>query len=319
MKKFSLVLLLLAFALPSFSDDQTVRENLKESIEARYRATVIGGSFMGIKGGTDSVRKLGGTLLVMKKGIWGTLDRVDVAATYIRDGKASLLTGNGQVEFNPGDRIYIHGIAVRPDSISVGILSVDPHSFEHRSGRVWASVAFYIPPEVIKSGDINKINAVMDEWILPADAVSNAPALAKAAAPAVPVPEMPQAVKLEAGMGKDAVIAGLGKPVQTITFGSKTWLTYPALAVVLENDKVLSVDRMEDSAGTLNLTGVPAGKDIYVDGDMAGTTPMSLRVPVGQHRVELKKDGTSVWQQNVRVFAGADVRLSPNLAATDGK
>jgi len=34
--------------------------------------------------------------------------------------------------------------------------------------------------------------------------------------------------------------------------------------------------------------------------------------------VELKKEGLSVWQQNVRVFAGADVKLNPTPAA-DGK
>lgn len=317
MKKSFIVLLLIALAIPCFSDDETVRQNLKESIEARYRATVIGGSFMGIKGGTDSVRKLGGTLVVRKDGLWGTLDRVDVAATYIRDGKASLLTGKGQVELHPGDRIYVHGVVVRPDSIGVGILSVDPHKFEQRTARLWATIAFYFPPEVIKSGDINKINAVMDEWILPADSV---PTVSPVVARMEPAPAPAAAtVNLEAGMAKEAVVAGLGKPVQTITFGSKTWLTYPTLAVVLENDKLVSVDRLEDTAGTLNLSGVVAGKDIYIDGDMVGTTPMSLRVPVGAHRIELKKDGTSVWQQNVRVLGGADVKLNPTLAAADGK
>ena len=79
-------------------------------------------------------------------------------------------------------------------------------------------------------------------------------------------------------MTRDEVVAGLGNPAQTITFANKTWLTYPALVAVLEEGKLATVDRAEDSAGKVS-SAARRGSEIYVDGELAGTTPTSLRVP----------------------------------------
>jgi hypothetical protein len=160
---------------------------------------------------------------------------------------------------------------------------------------------------------LKAINAAMDQWLLPADSLPNMPSNPTKTF-AVAGASLPPTFDLKPGMTRDEVVAGLGNPAQTLTFNNRTWLTYPALVAVLEDGKLTTVDRAEDSAGKLSLSG-EAGAEIYVDGELAGTTPTSLRVPVGSHKVELKSQGKTVWTQDVRVFPGADINLKPSTMA----
>jgi hypothetical protein len=299
-----------------FAQQQTeVQHNLEEGIQARYRVTVVGASAFGLKGGEDSIRKLGGTILVMKKGLYGAFDRKEITSNAIAEGKRTLLTGKEEVELQPGERFYANSVRVGPDFVTVGLLSVDPRTMQGRVGRVWASVNFFFPTEVVKTGDLKAINAAMDQWLLPADSMPNMPA--NPVKTFTVAAGLPSTVELKPGMTRDEVLSGLGNPAQTITFGNRTWLTYPALVAVIEDGKLTTVDRAEDSAGRLTLSSDPAGSEIYVDGDLAGTTPASLRVPVGAHKVELKSQGKTVWAQDMRVFPGAEINLKPGTA--DGK
>lgn len=305
-----MVLLLAACALPGFAQRTEVQSNLQEAIQARYRITVVGPSAFGLKGGDDSIRKLGGTILVVKKGLYGSLERKEITSNAITDGKRTLLGGKEEVPLEPGDRFYANSVQVGSDYVSIGLLSVDPRNMPGRVGRAWAAVNFFFKPDVIKTGDLKAINAAMDQWLLPADSMPNMPSN-PAKTFAVAGGNLPPTVDLKPGMTKEEVVSGLGNPAQTITFGNRTWLTYPALVAVLEDGKLASVDRAEDSAGKLSLSG-EAGSEIYIDGELAGTTPASLRVPVGSHKVELKSQGKTVWVQDVRVFPGAEVNVKPS-------
>lgn len=310
MKKALVVLLLAACALPGFAQRTEVQSNLQEAIQARYRITIVGPSAFGLKGGDDSIRKLGGTILVVKKGLYGSLERKEITSNAITDGKRTLLGGKEEVPLEPGDRFYANSVQVGSDYVSIGLLSVDPRNMPGRVGRAWAAVNFFFKPDVIKTGDLKAINAAMDQWLLPADSMPNMPSN-PAKTFAVAGGNLPPTVDLKPGMTKEEVVSGLGNPAQTITFGNRTWLTYPALVAVLEDGKLASVDRAEDSAGKLSLSG-EAGSEIYIDGELAGTTPASLRVPVGSHKVELKSQGKTVWVQDVRVFPGAEVNVKPS-------
>jgi hypothetical protein len=85
---------------------------------------------------------------------------------------------------------------------------------------------------------------------------------------------------------------------------------------VFEDGKLSAVDRAAETSGKLSLQS-ESGAEIYVDGELAGTAPATLRVPIGSHKLEMKRDGKSLWQQDVRVFPGADMVLKPGVA--DGK
>jgi hypothetical protein len=310
-------LLSLLLVSPFACAQQTeVQSNLQEAIQARYRVTQIGASVFGVKGGEDSIRKLGGTILVMKKGLYGTFDRREIASNAITDGKRRLLSGREEVELLPGERFYTNSVRVGQDFVTVGLLSVDPRNMPGRVGRVWAAVNFFFKPDVIQKGDLKTINTAMDEWLLPADSLPSLPPTAAPVRTVSATANLPATIELKPGMTKDEVVAGLGVPAQTITFANRTWLTYPSLVAVLEDGKLSTVDRATDTTGKLSLSS-ETGAEIYVDGELAGTSPATLQVPVGAHKVEMKREGKSVWQQDIRVFPGADVALKPSSA--DGK
>ena len=309
---FSLFLLV---ALASAQQTE-VQSNLQDAIQARYRVTQIGTSVFGLKGGEDSIRKLGGTILVVKKGLYGTFDRREIASNAITDGKRTLLAGKEEVELLPGERFYANSVRVGQDFVTVGLLSADPRNMPGRVGRVWAAVNFFFKPDVVQKGDLKTINAAMDEWLLPADSLPSVPTPPSAVRSVSANASLPASVELKPGMTKDDVVAGLGVPAQTITFANRTWLAYPTLVAVLEDGKLSAVDRAAETSGKLSLQS-EAGSEIYIDGELAGTSPTVLQLPIGSHKVEMKREGKSVWQQDVRVFPGADVVLKPTLS--DGK
>ena len=72
---------------------------------------------------------------------------------------------------------------------------------------------------------------------------------------------------------------------------------------------------------TVNVTSVPAGADINVDGRWMGSTPSTLRLPAGEHQISIEKEGLTPWQRTMTVTAGGTVSISatlekPNLPKT---
>jgi hypothetical protein len=311
LKKTALFLALFLCATGSVAQD-SVQSNLQEAIAARYRLTQIGPSAFGLRGGEDSIRKLGGTLLVVKKGLYGTQQRREITSNSIKDGQRTLLSGKDEVELLPGERFYANTVSVGEDFVQVGLLSVDPRNFQGRTGRVWSAVTFFFDKKTIATGDLNTINASVDQWILPGDSVSSAPQPAMIATRASTVPVAPS-VELKPGATREEIETGLGKPTQAIAFGNKTWLAYPELVAVLEDGKLTDVERNEQAFGNLSLAA-ENGAEIYVDGELSGTSPATLHVPAGSHKVELKSAGKSVWAQQVHVYPGADVKLKPEVS-----
>jgi hypothetical protein len=67
-------------------------------------------------------------------------------------------------------------------------------------------------------------------------------------------------------------------------------------------------------AGALVVDSRPAGAKVYVDGKLAGTTPMSLpSVPAGSHAIRLEHDGYRRWSSSVRVVASEQNRVTASL------
>jgi len=55
---------------------------------------------------------------------------------------------------------------------------------------------------------------------------------------------------------------------------------------------------------TLEFSSSPTGADVYVDGVLVGTTPSSVTVPPGDHRITMSKQSFSMWERKLQVTAG---------------
>ncbi len=70
----------------------------------------------------------------------------------------------------------------------------------------------------------------------------------------------------------------------------------------------------EAFVGTLIVESRPIGAAVYVDGRLAGRTPLQLTdVAAGSHVVRLEHDGYRRWSSAVRVVSGERNRVTASL------
>lgn len=73
------------------------------------------------------------------------------------------------------------------------------------------------------------------------------------------------------------------------------------------------------TTGGLTVEPSVASAAVYVDGTARGSGPVTLSLPVGAHRVEVRAVGYQTWSREVQVQAGGLMRLSPGLTAQGGR
>jgi len=67
-------------------------------------------------------------------------------------------------------------------------------------------------------------------------------------------------------------------------------------------------------AGALVVDSRPAGAQVFLDGKLAGTTPMTVpSVPAGSHAIRLDYAGYRRWSSSIRVVAGEQNRVTASL------
>ena len=67
------------------------------------------------------------------------------------------------------------------------------------------------------------------------------------------------------------------------------------------------------STAKLSISSVPDGADIEIDGNFSGNTPSDLEVPEGDHAITVKKSGYKAWERKLKVVAGSNINLKPEL------
>jgi len=58
------------------------------------------------------------------------------------------------------------------------------------------------------------------------------------------------------------------------------------------------------SGAQLQISSVPAGADIEIDGNFVGSTPSTLAVAAGQHRLIVKKSNYKPWEKKITITSG---------------
>ena len=68
---------------------------------------------------------------------------------------------------------------------------------------------------------------------------------------------------------------------------------------------------ISSQTGTIQVSSVPSGATVYLDGIESGMTPVSIRnIPTGNYDVTLRLPGYEDWTKNVKVIAGTTVRVT---------
>lgn len=65
--------------------------------------------------------------------------------------------------------------------------------------------------------------------------------------------------------------------------------------------------------GRVAVTSIPEGADVYVDDDLVGNAPATLKLAAGKHTVKVVQQGYKPWSKQITVFADSDVNLKAPL------
>ena len=72
-----------------------------------------------------------------------------------------------------------------------------------------------------------------------------------------------------------------------------------------ENGRVINLPELEPMTGTVSITSQPADVTVYMDGVSVGTTPLTKdKVPIGNHKIELRKKNYRTAMTDVEVKYG---------------
>ncbi|HEX2713258.1 MAG TPA: PEGA domain-containing protein [Candidatus Acidoferrales bacterium] len=295
------------------------RAELAQVLTQRYRVTRIGPGLLGLRGGAGSIRQAGGVVEARRPGLYGSLERNGAATMNVRGDQVEVIRGHKDYAFPAGEQFYVHSVYVGQDVISLGVLTPRLISTPRGTGRLWATLNFFLPTVIIANVDTNAISAALDQWLLP-EGQRPAPVAATPAPPPAPAAPAPPAAPtpgaradLKPGMTREDVLIMLGTPQREVSYGPRTWLTYPDLVAVLENGKLSSVDRSGQPPAKVMVRSEPDGADVYLGDSFVGSTPAALELPAGTYKVSVRLQGYKDWQREVQVLGGSELTLRPRL------
>jgi hypothetical protein len=76
----------------------------------------------------------------------------------------------------------------------------------------------------------------------------------------------------------------------------------------------LSAAAADTGSGQLTVESRPAGAQVFIDGRLVGTTPLSLdEVPAGEHALHLDRDGYRRWSSPIRIAGAQRNRVAASL------
>ena len=311
--------------------EQNDRIVLEQILTQTYQPSQVGKQMMGIGGETD-IRRAGTIVVIQRPGLYGSLLHAEPASSAIDGLQYKLFRGHQDYEVPAGERYYVTAVAVGSDTILVAMISARSISAQAGTGRMWTTLSFKFPANVLATADKETVFREFDQWLMPegratsaapaaapaAPAMTTYPAAAPVAAPAPQPATAPRPVaitesSLTPGMTREQILQSMGNPVREIQFDQRQWMIYPGFVAVLKDNKLESFETSGSGATKVTVQSDPAGAEIYLDDQFVGSTPSILAVAPGKHAFRLHAAGHADWSRQLNVLAGSDLTLAATL------
>ncbi len=328
---FALTLLSTGASAQKKPAEQNDRIVLEQILTQTYQPSQVGKQLMGIGGETD-IRRAGTIVVIQRPGLFGSLLHTEPASSAIDGVQYKLFRGHQDYEVPAGERYYVTAIAVGSDTILVALISARSISAQAGTGRMWTTLSFKFPANVLATADKETVFREFDQWLMPegratsaapvaapaAPAMSTYPAAAPVAAPgpqpaAAPRPVAISESTLTPGMTREQILQSMGNPLREIQFDQRQWMIYPRFVAVLKDNKLESFEMSGSGATKVTVQSDPAGAEIYLDEQFVGSTPSILAVAPGKHAFRLHAAGRADWSRQLNVLAGSDLTLAATL------
>ncbi len=269
---------------------QNDRQVLEEILQQTYQPSLIGKQMMGI-GKESDIRRAGTIVVIQRPGLYGSLLHSEPASSAITGLSASLFRGHKDYEVPVGERYYVTSVAVSSSTVLVGLISARSIPTQAGTGRVWTTLSFNFPDQVLATADKEAVFRQIDQWFMPEGrgvAVAPAPTVSPVAAPVATPAAAPVAAAPAVAVAAPAVAAPQPTPP-------------PAAAAPAQ------------IASHVKIQSDPPGAEIYLDGQMVGSTPSTLMIPSGNHTFRVHASGHPDWTRQVNILPGSEITLSANL------
>ena len=311
--------------------EQNDRIVLEQILTQTYQPSQVGKQLMGIGGETD-IRRAGTIVVIQRPGLYGSLLHTEPASSAIDGLQYKLFRGHQDYEVPAGERYYVTTVAVGSDTILVALISARSISTQAGAGRMWTTLSFRFPANVLATADKETVFREFDQWFMPEGRATSAASVAPPAAPAVtshraaaatgtaesqPIatarPAAPRDMAMVPGMSREQILQVMGTPERDIHFDQREWMTYPGFIATLKDNKLESFEPSGTGATKVTVQSEPTGAEIYLDEQFVGSTPSILVVAPGMHAFRLHAAGRADWSRQVNVLTGSDISLTATL------
>ncbi len=72
-----------------------------------------------------------------------------------------------------------------------------------------------------------------------------------------------------------------------------------------------------DGIGSVTISSMPDGAEVYVDGKFVGNTPETLKLSVGAHKIALKAEGRKDWERSIEILKDSQLNLKGQLGSVN--
>jgi S1-C subfamily serine protease len=70
-----------------------------------------------------------------------------------------------------------------------------------------------------------------------------------------------------------------------------------------------------DGFGSISITSVPDGAEVYLDDKFVGNAPETLKLSVGPHSIKLRVEGRKDWERSIEIIRDSQLNLKAQLGA----